>query len=118
MNSPASHSPIRALQAAPWISVACFILIAATYAYCKLYIVALFVAPLAGLAALAFQVAYWRSGKAWLSNMPFVMLLLTVLDGGPLWAVLQSLSVALLFLCFPLWLFRQPISRYVTREHS
>ena len=77
-------------------------------------------APIFGLAALAFLLAYWRTGKAWLEATPFVAILVGAMTAGGslLWGYPQYLAVALLFMYVPLWLFGPRLLTLVSRAHS
>ncbi len=118
MKEPIRESVARLTKAAPWLCVAAVAVIAATFAYNKLYLLAVLFAPPMGLLAFSGILAYWRTGKATYAN--FVIILLLVVSGsssraGMLWGFPQTLAVTLLFTFLPMLFFRRTIIGWLAR---
>ena len=116
-----TESATKISKASPWLCLVALAVIAATFLYNKLYIVAVFLAPLMGLLAFAGLIAYWRTGKMWIiSSVPviFIIVAISASDAGLFWAVPQSFAFALLFMALPVLLFRKQILRWLARVHS
>ena len=115
------NSMIRTLKLAPWLCLVSLAIIAATFAYNKFYIVALFGAPIVGLLSFAMFLAYWRTGKEALVQFVTVLFILVSINSaraGMLWGVPQSLAVVTLFMALPMLLFSKPITRWASRQHG
>ena len=114
-------SATKISKASPWLCLAALAVIAATFLYNKLYIVAVFLAPLMGLLAFAGLIAYWRTGKKWIISsvaVTFIIVSIQASDAGLLWGVPQSFAFTLLFMALPVLLFRKQILRWLARVHS
>ena len=115
------ESATKISKASPWLCLAALAVIAATFLYNKLYIVAVFLAPLMGLLAFAGLVAYWRTGKKWIISsvaVTFIIVSIQASDAGLLWGVPQSFAFTLLFMALPVLLFRKQILRWLARVHG
>jgi hypothetical protein len=110
------------MRAAPWLCLGSIVVVTATlFVYCKLYVVAVFLASPFGLLSFASLFAYWRTGKEWLANLVsvfFIIISLNTSRAGLLWGLPQSLAFATFFMALPLVLFRKPMLRWLDRKHS
>ena len=120
MHEAARMSFERLSKSAPWICLGSFVVIAATFlAYRKLYVLAVFMAPIAGVLMFISWAAYWRTEKEWLANLPLgivIILSINTSAGGLLWGFPQSLAFAFLFMALPLVVLRRPLSRWLDRR--
>jgi len=120
MNEATRMSFDRWSKSAPWLCLGSLVVIAVTFlVYRKLYVVAVFLAPIAGLLMFASSVAYLRTGKEWPESLFIIvaiMLSINVPEGGFFWAFPQNLAFEVLFMALPLIVLRRPISRWFDRK--
>jgi hypothetical protein len=95
----------EALKAAPRVCAASLLGLLFILAFHGLSLPVVVISPVAGLMALGFLLAYWRTRIAWLSGMPFLAVLIPCIIGGSLWHIVSGILIASFLQYLPLWLF-------------
>ena len=114
-------SAAKFAKSAPWVCLISLAVIAATFIYNKLYIVAVLLSPIVGLISFILFIAYWRTGKEWLINSIPIIFAITAVNAHQtswLWGIPQSLAFVALFMALPMLLFRKQILRWLAPVHS
>src|SRR3546814_3840232 len=106
----------QALRVAPGICAVSLVGVLLIWAFHGLSLPVVAISPIAGLAALGFLIAYWRTKVTWLSGMPFVAILVPCILGGGLWHIVSGILIASFFQSLPLLLFGKALLSWRSEE--